>query len=51
MKRPHRVTTTLTRAERAMLRRARRYVKAMCGKEYDSDAEALRFLARNWSPP
>ena len=46
--RVYRVGAILNRTERSMLRRVRRYVKAMSG--YDSDAEALRFLIRDWSP-
>lgn len=44
-----RVTTTLNQEERAMLRRVRRFVKQHAA--IDSDAEALRFLVRNWSSP
>lgn len=47
--RPHRVAANLNRTERTMLRRVRRYVKSMSG--YDSYAEALRFLIRDWRSP
>jgi hypothetical protein len=49
VKRPVRVATALTRSEARALRHVRRYVAQMTG--WDSDAEALRFLIRNWETP
>lgn len=43
-----RVETTLNAEERAALRKVRRYVRSFCGKYYGTNAEALRFLVRNW---
>lgn len=43
------VTTRLNAAELRALRRARQFVKQMCG--IDSAAETLRFLIRDWSAP
>lgn len=48
MSKRRRVSTILDAAERAALRRVRRYVKMLSGA--DSDAQALRFLVRNWKP-
>jgi len=46
--RPHKVSTSLSREELAMLKKVHRYVIGWSGKVPRS--EALRFLVRNWTP-
>ena len=40
---------SLSREESVKLAQVRRFVRQMSG--YDTNAEALRFLIRNWSKP